>query len=182
MNVYEQIGKEFLTCLNGLVKNDNMKTREAFFKVLNHVRLKAGYSFWLYLAKEQGMGDQSALYTYPGDKCPFETEEPILPVSTIGNFRRLFKGLEIDPSPMGAWQAYLLYLSETQLPVFWHGGYIKRTYFFDREHFQGIKPLYGDTPVNIDIKEIPEPSVTFEGGKYVIYYPYWNDWTRILKK
>ncbi len=95
MNRYENIGKDFLTKLDEIVKKNTMEMRESLFKVLDHVHLKDGFRLWLYLAKEQGIGDESAFYTFKDEGNSFEEQKTIVSLSSIGNCLRLFKGLEI---------------------------------------------------------------------------------------
>jgi hypothetical protein len=56
---------------------------------------------------------------------------------------------------------------------------MRRTYFFDRDHFRGIILSFGDSiPINID--DIPQPSVNMCNNEAIVTCPYWNDWKGLV--
>ena len=179
MNQYERNAIDFLAKNDYLVKRKDLKTKDSLFKVLDHIRLREGFHLGLKVAGRVGIGDESCFYCYYGKEDPiisghlFSTN-----VHTLDAI--LFAGLDVEPSEMGAWQAYLLWMSPTVLPVFWHGGYIKRNYFFDRENFKGITPIYGAMPVDVTLDKIPQPTVTMDDNKVVVSCPYWNEWEGLV--
>ena len=70
-------------------------------------------------------------------------------------------------------------LQPTILPTFWHGGYIAREYFFDRDHFEGVTSNWA-RGVNLNIIQIPQPMVVMKEGMAVVTCPYWNDWRGLV--
>ena len=85
---------------------------------------------------------------------------------------------------MGAWQVYLLYMSPTVLPWFWHGGYIKRDYFFNLPDTKQVKivPFHAEEALMIPTDEIPEPTVTADENKFIVNCTYWNDWEGLVRE
>lgn len=81
---------------------------------------------------------------------------------------------------MGAWQAYLLYIAPTILPTFWHGGYIKREFFFDRENYKGITLSWATGNVDVKLSQIPRSSVVMKEGMAIVSCPYWDDWRGLV--
>lgn len=174
MNPYEQNGIDYLKKIDYLVKRKDLKTKDSLFKVLNHIELRKDFHVQLKVANQEGLGDESCFYTYYGDENPFE--EDLQHCYIRIEPKKLFNHLIVEPSEMGAWQAYLLIISPTVLPTFWHGGYIHREYFFDRENFECPKPLWDERPINLVIEKIPQPTVTMEDNKAIVSCPYWNNW------
>ena len=179
MNEYEAVGLKFLAKIDYLAKKKGLKTQDSVLSVLDRITLRKGFHIGLKLAAEEGMGDESAFYCYGDVPKEFIESEFERRVSPYASSAQLFRGLSVEPTAMGAWQAYLLLVSETLRPVFWHGGYIVRTYFFDREYYNGILPLHGE-PVDIPIEKIPQPTVELKPKKAIIRCPYWNDWGGLM--
>ena len=173
MNDFEKKALEFLSIKNKIVQNKNKENIEALFFVLVSLSLRHGYCLGLKLAGEVGIGDESWFYTYQG-KDPIDTFGCRVP-----NSRTLFEGIIVEQTVMGAWQAYLLYISPTILPKFWHGGYIAREYFFDRDHFNGVTSCWARR-VNLRISQIPQPTVVMKDRMAVVSCPYWNDWKGLV--
>ena len=92
----------------------------------------------------------------------------------------IFDDIIVEQSAMGAWQTYLLYISSTIMPTWWHGGYINREFFFDRENYRGITSNWGRKDVDIELSQIPQPTVEIKEGKAVVSCPYWNDWKGLV--
>lgn len=172
MNPYELKGIDFLDKIVYLVERKDLKTKDSLFKVLDQIKLKEGVHLGLKVAGRDGLGDESYFYTYYGKVDPFKDygEPP----------HEVFKNIIVEPSEMGAWQAYLLWMSPTVLPLFWHGGYIRRDYFFDRDDFECPSPWEEDNPIELKLEQIPQPSVTLEGNKAIVTCPYWNNWEGLV--
>ena len=173
MDVFEQKALEFVTKIDTIVQNNSQENIDSLFSVLNCLSLKQGYHLGLKLASEVGIGDESCFYTYQGDN-PIDSFSCRVP-----DDRLLCKDIIVEPSAMGAWQAYLLYISPTILPTFWHGGYIRREYFFDRENYKGITSGWARGKVDIKLNQIPQPTVEM-GGIASVTCPYWNDWEGLV--
>ena len=176
MNVYEKKSLEFIAKIDEIVRDKSQEKIDSLFSVLDSLSLRPGYRLGLKLAGEVGIGDESWFYTYQGEN-PIDSFSCRVPQSRI-----LFKDVIVEQSVMGAWQAYLLYISPTILPTFWHGGYIRREFFFDRENYKGITSHWANENGHVDIKlsQIPQPTVKMEDGQAVVSCPYWNDWGGLI--
>lgn len=175
MKVFEQKALEFVSKIDSIIQNNSQENIDSLFSVLNCLSLKQGYHLGLKLASEVGLGDESCFYTYQGDD-PTDSFSCRVPDDRI-----LCKDIIVEPSAMGAWQAYLLYISPTILPTFWHGGYIRREYFFDRENYKGITSGWARGKVDIKLNQIPQPTVEMSGFACVTC-PYWNDWEGLVQE
>lgn len=176
MNDFEKKALEFVSKKDEIVKIKSQEAIDSLFSVLDCLSLRIGYRLGLKLAGEVGIGDESWFYTYQGED-PIDTFSCRVPQSSV-----LFKDIIVEQSVMGAWQAYLLYISPAILPTFWHGGYIRREFFFDRKNYKGIISSWAERNGNVDIKldQIPQPSVEMGEGKAVVSCPYWNDWRGLV--
>ena len=177
MNSFEKKGVEFLTKINDLVCNEDLTTKDSLFEVLDHIQLKDGYHLGLKLADHKGMGDESWFYTYKDEDtlkklntADFETSE---------EKSNIFNDLIVKQTEMGVWQAYLLSVATTVLPLWWHANYISRTFFFDRDNFRIITPFHIES-VPLKIQDIPQPSVIKEDNHFIIRCPYWNNWEGLV--
>ena len=172
MNDFEKKALEFISKRIEIVHDSRQEKMDSLFSVLDCLSLRPGYRLGLKLAGKVGIGDESWFYTYQGED-PIETLGCRVPKSSI-----LFQNIIVEQSVMGAWQAYLLYISPTILPTFWHGEYIRRKFFFDRENYKGVMSSWDMEDGNVDIKlsQIPQPTVEMGEGKAVVSCPYWNDW------
>ena len=176
MNDFEKKALEFVSKKDEIVKIKSQETIDSLFSVLDCLSLRIGFRLGLKLAGEVGIGDESWFYTYQGE-YPIDTFSCRVPQSSV-----LFQDIIVEQSVMGAWQAYLLYISPTIMPTFWHGGYIRREFFFDRKNYKGITSSWAERNGNVDIKldQIPQPSVEMGEGKAVVSCPYWNDWRGLV--
>ncbi|MBQ1780957.1 MAG: hypothetical protein II001_05950 [Bacteroidales bacterium] len=178
MNNYEKKGIEFFAKIHDLVRNEDLTTKDSLFEVLDHIRLKDGYHLGLKLAEKKGMGDDSWFYTYKG-------EDPLkngtADIEMLREKRKyIYDDLIVEQTNMGAWQTYLLFMSPSVLPLWWHANYMGRIYFFDRDNFKGIFPFCCD-PVPLKIQDIPHPSVTKRNGHFFVRCPNWNDWEGLVR-
>ena len=182
MNDLEQNGINFLNKIDYLAKRKDLKTKDSLFKVLDHIRLRDGYHLGLKLANSVGMGDESWFYCYEGNIDPGkDADSTAHPHATLPLALQLFKGLKVQHTVMGAWQSYLLHVSQSMLPLFWHGGYGRREYFFDRESYKGtVIPIHAEKAVILPIGKIPHPEVMIEEDKAIVSCPYWNDWEGLV--
>lgn len=182
MNKYNQKAIQFLKAIKKLVKDKQRDNCDILFKTLDCISLKEDFHLGLKVAVHEGMGDESAFYTYKGDKDPYGKEE--MPFIRMNEELSILSDLNVEKSEMGAWQVYLLYMSPTVLPVYWHGGYIVREYFFDipDEGKTVIEPFHAVTPLMIPIEEIPKPTVTAEDDKFIVSCTYWNDWEGLVQE
>jgi hypothetical protein len=87
---------------------------------------------------------------------------------------------------MGAWQVYLLMTSPTQLPTYWHGGYIKRTFILEGDELYDIKALKNYDLSDLVKQKMLYPEVVFEMNTDIktahIYCCYWNEWKGLVRE
>lgn len=116
------------------------------------------------------MGDESNYYVYDNNN----------------EDKDLLKYLHVDETPMGAWQVYLLMTSPTQLPTFWHGGYIERKFILRRDDLYDIKPLQNYELSDLLKQDILNPSVEVEKDSDLmtaqIHCCYWNEWKGLVRE
>ncbi len=175
MNDYNKKGADFLAALQQLVADRQRSHCDSLFETLDKISMKGQRHLGLKMAGGAGMGDESAFYSFAGDKELTKTE--LMERAAQMDMAHLAKDLAVVPSKMGAWQLYLLTISPSLLPVFWHGGYIQRRYFFDlpnRKEYVDIEPMF-EQAFWIRAKKIPEPTVELVNGKYIVKCAYWND-------
>ena len=182
MNEYEVKGMAFVAKIEYLAKRKDLKTKDSLFKVLDHLKLREGYHLGLRLADSIGMGDESWFYSYKGESDPGkDSDSATFPHATLPFSLRLFNGLEVQPTTMGAWQSYLIHVSQSLLPLFWHGNYSRREYFFDRDSYNGtVIPIHAEKAIILPIEKILHPEVTLEDDKAIVSCPYWNDWEGLV--
>lgn len=153
------------TNIKSLRKNAN-----AVFFDLDALSLENGYGMGLRLAEQKGIGDVSNFYVFKNN-----IED-----------RDLLKYIHVDETPMGAWQVYLLMTSQTQLPVWWHAGCIKRTFIWRDDDLYNIEPLRRYELSGLLKTDILTPSVEVEKGSGLttaqIYCSYWHDWQGLVRE
>jgi len=174
VNDFEIKALEFILKKDKIVKYKSREEIGSLFSVLDRLSLRPGCRLGLKLAGQVGIGDESFFYTYKGED-PIDTLSCRVPQSST-----LFEDIIVEQSAMGAWQAYLLYISPTILPTFWHGGYIRREFFFDRWNYQGITSAWAGDDVDVRLSQIPRPTVEMGDGEAVVSCPYWNDWGGLI--
>lgn len=174
-NEYSLKGLEFHELLaNHTTKETKVKNKSNIFESLDELSLPQGDFLGLRLASSDtdDIGDESEFYVYrSGDERD----------------RDVLKHLITKQSPMAAWQIYLLKTSPTVMPVFWHGGYIRRDYIFSKESLKQIAELKKYDLSAIEKEDMILPSVTVDktsNDKYVahVYCTFWNDWKGLVRE
>ena len=180
------------------MEEDHPESVSRVLNILDCVHADSGYHLGIYI-EEPGKGfsvthrcDQAWFHCYQGD------EEPIMrrPYGSHkwddGNENmcyirftfEMFNHLNVDPTPMGAWQTYLLCISKTVLPF--SGGlfYTKRQLVFIREHLSKVGSFWSiiEIPELLNLKEDVSPSVTIEGNIATVSCCYWNDWGGLIRE
>jgi len=181
-NAYNKKGSQFFKAIKKLVKNEQKENCDVLFKTLDRISLKEGVHLGLKVAVHEGMGDESSFYTFKEND---DTNKDMAPhLFTLEPIPSFLPDLKVEKTEMGAWQVYLLYMSPTVLPWFWHGGYIKREYFFNLPDAgkTKIEPFHAESPLMIPINEIPEPTITAEDDKFIVSCTYWNDWEGLVRE
>ncbi len=182
-NRFTKVGRDYIEALSGLTKS-NKEDKRALFNTLTQLRLSEKYSLGLHLPVSIGHGDTSWFYIYPKGKNPYIGFNEIdSKFTTIFHMRDDydFGHLNVTPSAMGAWQAYLYSIAPTILPTAWHGGYIRRTYFFSLEAVGKI-PLY----LCKEFEQITErdliPLVQYKKRKAKVVCCYWSEWAGLVRE
>lgn len=174
-NIYSDKGIEYHQVLSSsVIKTVNVKDKGEVFFRLNSLKLEEGYKLGLRLANSNtdDIGDESNFYVYGNG---------------ITEDKDILKYLRATPTAMAAWQVYLLMTSNTVMPVFWHGGYIVRTFIFKEDDLNSIKQLK-----IMDLSDLykgnrllPAVSIKSEGKNRTIadiYCCFWNDWKGLVRE
>lgn len=78
------------------------------------------------------------------------------------------------------WQLFLVYISYTVLPLFWHGCYSVRTFFFDRQSFIDFE--HKEVLQFADSEEvIPKVEITGDDTA-IVKCCFWNDWRGLCRE
>lgn len=170
----EKKALQFVSKIDSIIEDGSQESIDSLFSVLDCLTLKPGFRLGLKIAARKGIGDESWFYTYQEDEASDAIGDRVMPR------RMIFDDIIVEQSAMGAWQAYLLYIAPTIMPTWWHGGYICREFFFDRDHYRGITSNWGRKDVDIKLSQIPQPTVEMKEGKAVVSCPYWNDWQGLV--
>lgn len=166
---------------------------------LNEYSCKATEYYDVLLNVPHDCGDSSRiLMSLNKITCPRRMQLSILPASEQGSgdisrlclrygkdtIMDIFRYLDVEKSPMGAWQVYLMHTSPCYLPVFWHGAYNRRTFIYDK-HSLKYTPVADYDMDGIDLA----PKVQFnlyggleEGFTAIVSACYWNDWEGLVRE
>lgn len=131
--------------------------------VLDKLSLPNNCKLEIELAKEIGIGDKSKLYI--DQNGIYDT--------------KIWEYIIVEDSPMGAWQAFLLHSAWRLLPMFWHGGYDRRTYIYSTNDCHNMKFMREEHsyPIKKHLMAIDlSPEVVKKSNKYYISVCYWSDW------
>ena len=142
------------------------------FSQLTDVALEPNFKLALKLYEKKGSGDISRL-------C----------VSGRNGIEELdiCKHLRVKQTKMAAWQLYLLNNISTVLPLYWHGGYIRRNFIFRALDIDGIFPLKFHDLSELSRENAFVPSVEIaeenaHGCTMVVRCCYWNDWEGLVRE
>lgn len=208
MNAYSKKAEEYFSFIYSAYCNGHFSdlTVESILGFFDCLSVKKGWHLGLRLAQSKLDGDNSYFYTYPKKSSLLAS---YLTFSKIKSFRNPFlllkkdpymkmgrrnfdkaidnneintnlKGLLIEPSKMGAWQAYLLFSSPTIFPAYWHGSYISRSYIFSRNDdlFLEHKDIFNDP--SFFHRMSFRPTVIKGIKDYFIGCYYWNEWIGLV--
>ena len=200
MNQTEQlieVGRAYIDALNKL---DESRPEEVghILDILNCVHPDPDFHFGIYIEEPWLEGavthrcDQSWFQCYQGIEEPIMRRPHSFDKWEDGDSENMlflrftfemFLHLSIDPTPMGAWQAYLLCISKTVLPFSGILFYTKRKIIFQREQFIDIPSLEDQEIEDLyHLKTDLSPKVTTDGNKAVVSCCYWNDWGGLFRE
>ena len=165
LNVLSQKGQEFVHFIeesNRQGRFENVSDMSLLLEPLTEVKVEDGFSLCGEWNGIKGYGQSISLFTEPS-----ETE--II----------LFPHLVIPFTVMGVWQAFLLDVSWTLLPLIWHANYFRRSYLFDKEsvdkilkeHKLYMPKLYADVYI---------PSVKIWGDDAEVKVLYWSEFQGLI--
>lgn len=188
-NMYAKVGRAFLKTINKVVKDKDGNDKRLLFDTLDKISLNDGFCLGAHMAEAVGMGDESFFYVYEKGNDPFADKDNLeMKIERMYLKRDCFSDLIVEPSAMGAWQAYLFHVAPTVMPVFWHGGYIRRYFIFSLSALRNITgPKLVDyyNPIN-GLDEVNEqyliPSVSIDNNKASVSCCYWTDWGGLIRE
>lgn len=188
--------KEYCDLLQEFAEGNNEYDR--LFVVLDCLKLDSNYTLALHLANDNiGIGDVSWFYCYEGDNDIYRDRfnNPDRDIDDVffqcfGNLSEfeIFNQLSVEKSEMGAWQAFLLSISLSQLPCCWHGAYRKKELIFTNEgkiwkELSAIKNLGRHKEVDFTFTEEDIiPKVWLEANMAYVRYCYFNMWKGIVRE
>jgi len=91
----------------------------------------------------------------------------------------VFTHLSIPFDQMGIWQAFLLYISPSVMPRFWHGGYGYRDYIFDLNILPNLK---GDCSEFYSDKSLLPKVDILDEQNAIVTCTFWNDWSGLCRQ
>ena len=210
MNQTEQlieVGRAYIDALNRLDR-EHPESVTHLLEIFDCVHPDPGYQLGVYIEKPSPNEapthrcDQAWFICYKGKYSPI-IRRPYRSkhggVYHLGDMCYLrftfdfFNHLYVEPTVMGAWQAYLLSIGKTLLPF--SGGlyYTKRELIFCHDQLEKIQIIdweeleHGEldcirhpglTDQTVDIS----PSVSFDGKHVVVSCCHWNDWGGLIRE
>lgn len=161
--------------LFSVVSDPSKKDKGEVFSHLSSLSLDHGWHLGLRLAdpNNTSRGGVSDFFVYQDD-------------GTIDN--GIHKYLNVAPTAMSVWQAYLILTAYTVMPTYWHGEYKERKFIFKESELDEIEPLKCLDMSSLLARNILLPLVTISQddntGQYVghVYCTYWNKWEGLVRE
>ena len=190
---YIEVAKSFVIELDKIKETKNPLDYSYLLDTLNCIRFDSlTAQLRIRFAQHNGYGDKSWFYYYDGrnDKYITEYNKRMEDVNAFIEYYmdediyNVFNHLKIELSEMGAWQAYLLAKATHFLPVYWHGGYSRRSLIFSKDDINKL-PAYTIKRINnlvIPGNQDVSPSITIEGDTATVRCCYWNDWMGLVRE
>lgn len=187
LDLYISVALAFKSMLSDIAHG--IKEADEILPILNRIVLDdnchIGYRPVNYSNGESG--DNANLYWYEGnewengresrhsDRCIYRLLAPEIksPQNTV------FSHLSVEKSELGVWQVYLLSISSTMLPAFWHGNYFTRFIILSKDDVKQIRPEgKGSIRVWADVS----PKVWIKEDMAFVSCCYWNDWDGVVRE
>ena len=184
---------DFLKVLSH-IKEDNKDSidYDNVLKILDCVHLEPNYHLKVRFPHCHGHGDKSWFYCYEGEYNTYEEEynnrvkdtDSFFICYNYDDIYNIFNHLIIEPTYMGAWQAYLMSISTYFLPTWWHGGYSRREMVFHGNDICSRKGrfLWFPKPENLPTYGELSPSVAFVGNKAIVKACFWSPWKGLVRE
>ena len=202
-----EVGRAYIDALNKLDK-DHPERVVHILDILDCIHPNPDYHFGVYIEMPSPNDapthrcDQAWFICYKGDYSPIIKRPYQSKNGGYYNYGKmcylrftfdLFNHITIDPTPMGAWQAYLLSIAKTLLPF--SGGlyYTKRKLIFAYEQLKNINLIDWGELKNGEIDCIRHPGLTdptvnispcvrFDGKQAIVSCCHWNDWGGLIRE
>jgi hypothetical protein len=210
MNQTEQlieVGRAYIDALNRLDR-EHPESVTHILDILDCVHPDPDYHLGVYIEKPSPdeapthKCDQAWFVCYKGDYSPIIRRPYRSKHGGVYNYGTMcylrftfdfFNHLYVEPTIMGAWQAYLLSIAKTLLPF--SGGlyYTKRELIFSQDQLKEIEIIDWEeveheeldcirhpelTDLTVDIS----PFVSFDGKHAVVSCCHWNDWGGLIRE
>ena len=182
-NDFSKVGYAFVNELNRIVEN-NTPNGGSLFYTLNCLSLEEGFTLKLRLPKQTDKGNTLTLYVIKEEQGEKPVIEIIPALATLEGNNPPLPYIKVKRNTMGIWQAFLMYVSRTMLPTFWHGDYIRRTYIFGHKDLEQINAIYNkrrDNDSLYGIKDVLSPQVKMKGKEGTIECCYWSERKGLFK-
>ena len=202
MNQTEQlieVGRAYIDALNNL-KEDDPETLSPILDILDCVHPDRGYELGIVIeepspyAPKNHRCDQVWFFCYQGNLAPITRMTEIMDNGCryhLGDMCYLrftfdfFNHLSIEPTAMGAWQAYLLSIAKTLLPFSGRLYYTKRKIIFSTEQLNDVDFIEWEDYKKADLTNLNKdisPSVHINGKQAVVSCCHWNDWGGLIRE
>lgn len=197
------VGTAYIEALKGL-KEDRPQDVDHILDIFDKVHPDSNYHFGIYIEEPWENDapthacDQSWFHCYQGEEEPimrrpynsqkwrdYDSDNMLYMRFTMLYMRftfEMFNHLTIEPSAMGAWQAYLLCISKTILPFSGSLYYTKRELILNYEQLQRFRVWAIIAKQLWDIKADVSPSVSINGNQAIVSCCYWNMWEGLVRE
>lgn len=190
---YIDVAKSFVKELDAIKEEEKTKDYSYLLDILNCIRFDSLTSnLRIRFAKDNGFGDKSWFYSFEGENDDYISEYNKRMDNVNSFFENymyddiydVFNHLKIDFSEMGAWQAYLLSRATHFLPIYWHGGYSRRSLVLSKDDIKDV-PAFDFKllrTVEVSTNQNVSPSIAIEGNTATVRCCYWNNWRGLVRE
>lgn len=191
------VGTAYLRALSNLKENRPQDVAR-ILDIFDKVHPDPDYRFGIYIEEPwedeapTHACDQSWFHCYQGEEEPIMRRPHKSPKWKDGESDNMlyirftfemFNHLTIEPSAMGAWQAYLLCISKTLLPFSGDLYYTKRDLILDCDQLRKATRMWMLLSKKLlEVKEDISPHVSIEGNQATVSCCYWNPWGGLIRE
>ncbi len=179
-NVFAQKGKQFNMYLFSMLrrKDDPVKATEC----LDCLSMRPRYSMWYYAVEDIGIGEKSFFCVRPNVMLEDIEVNGLMLFEKKTETDLLKAGVKVEPSPMGAWQIYLLISTPSVLPSYWQGECDRCISIFSYATLREVIPPDIEVDDDFFTKHDLMPKVTQQGNKFYVSCCYWSVWTGLVRE